>query len=129
MLQHKILKNTSGKKYLVEKVLLPSDSLIYLFILFNFFFFDDEFFFFYSIILESDAMSVTQRVNYRTGDDIPLGEQTVAQVQLIVPIVPESLRLPPPPPPSPSRSESIQYNRVGCKDLKSADMSRNSISH
>lgn len=35
--------------------------------------------FFFRIILDADATSVVQRVALRT-DDIPLGEQTVAQV-------------------------------------------------
>lgn len=35
--------------------------------------------FFYSIILEADSAAVVQRVALRT-DDIPIGEQTVAQV-------------------------------------------------
>jgi len=35
--------------------------------------------YFSSIILDADATSVVQRVALRT-DDIPLGEQTVAQV-------------------------------------------------
>ena len=34
---------------------------------------------YFSIILDADATSVVQRVALRT-DDIPLGEQTVAQV-------------------------------------------------
>ena len=41
----------------------------------------------YSIILESDPMSVTQRVNFRTSEDIPLGEQTVAQVMYNIHII------------------------------------------
>lgn len=36
-----------------------------------------------SIILDADATSVVQRVALRT-DDIPLGEQTVAQVSWII---------------------------------------------
>jgi len=36
-------------------------------------------FIFYSIILEADSGAVVQRVALRT-DDIPIGEQTVAQV-------------------------------------------------
>lgn len=35
----------------------------------------------FRIILDADATSVVQRVALRT-DDIPLGEQTVAQVSL-----------------------------------------------
>ena len=37
------------------------------------------YFYSFSIILDADATSVVQRVALRT-DDIPLGEQTVAQV-------------------------------------------------
>jgi coatomer subunit zeta len=37
---------------------------------------------FYSIILEADSGAVVQRVALRT-DDIPIGEQTVAQVSYI----------------------------------------------
>jgi len=37
----------------------------------------------FSIILDADATSVVQRVALRT-DDIPLGEQTVAQVILLI---------------------------------------------
>lgn len=39
--------------------------------------------FFFSIILDADATSVVQRVALRT-DDIPLGEQTVAQAICLI---------------------------------------------
>jgi len=40
-------------------------------------------YFFYSIILEADSGAVVQRVALRT-DDIPIGEQTVAQVSYLL---------------------------------------------
>lgn len=41
----------------------------------------------YRIILDADATSVVQRVALRT-DDIPLGEQTVAQVIFLLVLIP-----------------------------------------
>ena len=45
-----------------------------------------RFLFIDSIILESDPTAITHRVALR-GDDIPLGEQTVAQVRKLMKVI------------------------------------------